>query len=693
MSCKEYILCVPTLLASTRRLFAGFRIQPHLTFIIETDQSLSAANHMSKKLRGFPLLFSAAITTAFLVAGCLTGYLSYLLGAAAVPLVALCLCRHFARRTDELLDAHALEVRRSEELAELRMKAIESLATAIESKDQTTHDHVRRTQTYAVELGKRMKVSASEIEALKAGALLHDIGKLAVPDYILNKPGKLTTSEFEKMKVHTEVGADIIRRVNFPYPVEDIARFHHEKWDGTGYPLGLKGEQIPLVARIIAVVDFYDVIRCDRPYRAGMSRKESLSLLQRMAGRSFDPKVVDEFVANIDHFDSLISESDRVGQVPTFETLAVREVSSEKEPSASHKSNDQNAGFRSIAEAQREVSALHEIAQTVGGSLNLSDIASLVTNKLQAIVPFDVCVISLLDEKEEKAVPVHTHGEHSDYFSTRAVFIGKGITGWVIANGRPMLSGSPELDLASAPEEVAHALRSVLAAPLLREEGAFGAITLYTTERAGFTNEHTRLLESVCLHASSALNNALMFERTKESALTDALTGLPNSRALHLMLEQRLAECRRYGRDPVTVLSLDVDDFASINDDYGHGVGDRVLANLAVTIKQQLRQMDVVARYAGDEFVAVLPMTSAEVATMVSERIRSAVEAQDFTVRTGRTTHLRVSIGMATYPIGGETADEMLLTATRNMQRNKQARKHSPVVLFPKDDMVVDPFR
>jgi diguanylate cyclase (GGDEF)-like protein/putative nucleotidyltransferase with HDIG domain len=558
------------------------------------------------------------------------------------------------------------------------MNTIESLAIAIDAKDQTTHGHVRRTQVYAMELGKLLGVSKSELEALRAGALLHDIGKLAVPEYILNKPGRLTAAEFEKMKIHTVVGGDIIKRVNFPYPVEDIVRFHHERWDGTGYPRGLKGEEIPLVARIISVVDFYDATRCDRPYRVGMKREESLGLLSKMAGTSFDPRVVDAFGENIDFFDSLIAEQDMQEQVSSEEPALMTNA----RPDAGLASDvlgstdDASSGFRSIAEAQREVFALHEIAQTIGGSLNLQDTVTLVSSKLRAIVPFHTCIISIVDEKTGKALPAHVAGEHTDIFSKRRVTVGEGITGWVIANGRSMCNTSPELDLVGTPDELIGTIKGVLVSPLIRDDGAFGAITLYSHNRSTYTTEHVRLLESVAHHASKALNNALIFERTKESALTDPLTELPNSRAIRLLLEQRLAECQRLSREPLTLLSLNLDDFKSVNDAYGHGVGDRLLASVSAVVKGQLRQMDMLARFAGDEFLAVMPGASDKVAAMVAERVRSAVESEVFNVKTGRDVRVRVSAGTASYPAAGETADELLQAATRDMRRDKHTRKH-----------------
>jgi diguanylate cyclase (GGDEF)-like protein/putative nucleotidyltransferase with HDIG domain len=586
------------------------------------------------------------------------------------------LSRSYERRQREARRAGDEALRRAVEAAELHARAVESLAIAIDAKDQTTHGHVRRTRVYAAELGKLLGVSGAELEALGAGALLHDIGKLAVPDYILNKPGRLTPSEFEKMKVHAAVGGDIIRRVGFPYPVEEIVRCHHERWDGAGYPAGLKGEQIPLVARIISVVDFYDSTRCDRPYRAGMSREESLALLRRMAGRAFDPQVVRVFVENIDRFDSLISPQDLGEQVRTVEESAAGEAQrgadAESGPGA-----DGSSGFRSIADAQREVFALHEFAQAVGASLNLQDTAALVAARLRAVVPFDTCVIFAVEERTGRAEPVQAAGANSEFFSRRPVRVGEGITGWVIANARPMCAAHPELDMRGVPAEVASNVRGVVSAPLLREDGAFGAITLYSGDGSAYGADQLRLLESVCLHASGALGNALIYERTKETALTDPLTGLPNARALRLLLDQRVAECQRSRRGPLALLSVDVDDFRRFNEELGHGVGDRLLASVAAVIRGQLRQMDMLARYAGDEFVAVLPSATEAEAAAVAERVRAAVESHKFSGKTGSALQVSVSVGTGSYPEAGETADELLLAAAQNMRRDKHARKLS----------------
>jgi diguanylate cyclase (GGDEF)-like protein/putative nucleotidyltransferase with HDIG domain len=520
-------------------------------------------------------------------------------------------------------------------------------------------------------------VKDQELRALVAGALLHDIGKLAVPEYILNKPGKLTEAEFAKMKIHPTVGGDILKRVNFPYPVEDIVRYHHEKWDGSGYPKGLKAEQIPLVARIISVVDFYDATRCDRPYRKGMKREDSLTLLQKMSGSSFDPRVVDLFSKHVIEFDNLIASEDIQEQVAS-ENI---DLMNKARPDAGLASDtlgspDSSQGFRSITQAQREVFALHEIAQTIGSSLNMNDTVTLISNKLRAIVPFDTCIIFVVDDRSGKALAMHVVGDHDDLFKARRISIGDGITGWVIANARSMCNSSPELDLVGLPDEIARSFRGVLVSPLIREDGAFGAITLYSKGRTSYTTEHVRLLESVAQHAASALNNAITFEKTKESALTDPLTDLPNARGFYMMLEQRLAECQRLGRESLSLISMDVDDFKKINDQYGHAIGDRLLASIARVIRKELRQMDILSRYAGDEFVAIMPMASQTMSEMVAERIRSAVAEHKFSVRTGKTIDVSISTGISCFPEHGETTEELLTTAARNMQQDKHARKN-----------------
>src|SRR3984885_2436433 len=185
------------------------------------------------------------------------------------------------------------EKKHAEEMAALHLRTIEALALAIEAKDHTTHDHLQRVQIYAVEVGKELGLDESQLEALRAAAVLHDIGKLAVPEHIISKPGKLTREEFEKMKIHPVVGAEILERVRFPHPVTPIVRSHHERWDGAGYPDGLRGQSIPIGARILAAVDCLDALASHRQYRRALPLDEAMGKVVAEAGKAFDPQVVE----------------------------------------------------------------------------------------------------------------------------------------------------------------------------------------------------------------------------------------------------------------------------------------------------------------------------------------------------------------------------------------------------------------
>ena len=213
------------------------------------------------------------------------GWQTALLAVPVVYLIYRSYSLHLGRMEDE--KKHA------EEMASLHLRTIEALALAIEAKDHTTHEHLQRVQVYAVEIGKELCLNHMQLEGLRAAAVLHDIGKLAVPEHIISKPGKLTREEFEKMKIHPIVGAEILERVRFPYPVTAIVRSHHEHWDGTGYPDGLKGDQIPIGARVLAAVDCLDALATDRQYRRALPLDEAMEKVAAESGISFDPRVVD----------------------------------------------------------------------------------------------------------------------------------------------------------------------------------------------------------------------------------------------------------------------------------------------------------------------------------------------------------------------------------------------------------------
>src|SRR6185436_15936903 len=270
--------------------------------------------------------------------------------------------------------------RHVQQVSDLHLATIEALALAIDAKDQTAQSHIRRVQVYAAGLAKALGMPETEIQGVKTAALLHDIGKLAVPEHILSKPGPLTQEEFQKIRIHPQVGAEIISGVPFPYPVAPLILSHHERWDGKGYPSGLKGDEIPLGARILSVVDYFDALMSERPYHKAMSLEAAKGLLRHEANKALDPRVVQTF---IDMYPALAAEAEasqeparKLTRVPTTAPTAAPAVGLVDEPSAAARTNV----FQDIALAHREIYALYEIAQAMGSSLGVSDTMALISS-------------------------------------------------------------------------------------------------------------------------------------------------------------------------------------------------------------------------------------------------------------------------------------------------------------------------
>jgi diguanylate cyclase (GGDEF)-like protein/putative nucleotidyltransferase with HDIG domain len=612
------------------------------------------------------MTFLAAACASALIYGSLTtfGFLYVLLG---VPIIAATYAtyRVFFERVNE-------KTREADALSRLHLATVEALATAIDAKDQTTHCHVRRVQIYAAGLGRVFGLSQSEIEALKAGALLHDVGKLAVPDHILNKPGRLTTAEFERMKVHTIVGAQILERVNFPYPVVPIVRHHHEQWNGLGYPDGLKGEEIPITARIIAVVDCFDSVREDRPYRRGMTRDEAMALLLRGAGTHFDPKVVNVFLKNLSRFEEEIAE---LGLDQLGFTDEECEASMLLEADLHHsKDRPSVLAYDQIKNAHREVYALYEIARTFGSSLDIEDTLSILVNKVGHVVPFDTCVVYLFDELKAYATASHVAGKNADILRDRCLAPGEGVTGFALANRRAINRIDPKMDFAGMHLDSEIEYRSMASLPLMKDERLLGALSVYSMELHEYTDDHMRLLETVTRLASDALFNAMHHAEAESNALTDPLTGLPNARCMYLRFEQEAARARRSGHS-FQVIMLDLDEFKQVNDTFGHRVGDKMLREIAHILQSQLREYDFLARYAGDEFVAIVQDLVGEQVTELRERIENAVIKFSLHVRAEHAARVGISVGAATYGLDGETLDQLLIAADQAMYSAKSAHK------------------
>ncbi|MFZ0991245.1 MAG: diguanylate cyclase [Candidatus Sulfotelmatobacter sp.] len=565
------------------------------------------------------------------------------------------------------------EKRHVEEIANLHLRTIEALALAIEAKDQTTHDHLQRVRIYAIEVAKELGMTGTELEALHAAALLHDIGKLAVPEHIISKPGRLTPEEFEKMKIHTVVGAEILERVRFPYPVVPIVRAHHEKWDGSGYPYGLKGAEIPIGARILSAVDYLDALASDRQYRRAMPLDEVMTRLTAESGKSFDPKVVEVLKRRYRTLENLaLAKSAEDGSLILPTDLKITRgpapAAGFENATVSDAPGREATFLSSIAAARQEAQSLFELSQDLGASLSLGETLSVFSVKLKMTVPYDAIAIYI--RRGDELIPEYVNGDNYRLFASLRIPVGHGLSGWVAQNKKPIVNGNPSVEpgYLNDPDKFS-TLRSALALPLEGVAGVIGVLALYRAEKDAFTSDHLRILLAVSGKMALAIENALKYQQAESSATTDYLTGLPNARSLFLELDRELARCKR-DNVSLTLMVCDMNGFKKINDRFGHLEGNRVLRLFAQALKDTCREYDYVARMGGDEFVVIAPGLPADAAAKKVEQIRPLARQAGFDV-CGEEI-LSLSVGMAVSPDDGNDAEQLLTQADRRMYLEKQ---------------------
>lgn len=389
----------------------------------------------------------------------------------------------------------------AEKVSNLHLRTIEALALAIEAKDQTTGEHLQRVRVYAMELAQELGLSEDETEALRAASVLHDIGKLAVPEHIIAKPGKLTPEEFDKMKIHPIVGAEILEQVDFPYPVVPIVRAHHEKWDGSGYPAGLHGDEIPIGARILSAVDCLDALASDRQYRRALPLDEAMAKVASESGTSFDPKVVSILSRRYVELEKLAREQPMQAPPKLSTDIKVERGAApdagfaETEPPRTAAQPAINGDADLIAALQREMEAVRQIGQKLGNSLAAEDLFSLVAVRIRRIIPYDSLAIYMI--RDELLVPEFVTGQDFALFSSLRIPLGEGLAGWVAQNSKEILNGNPSVEpgYLNDPRQES-SLRSALAVPLCAQATSVGVLALYRTKPGAFTRDELELLRT-----------------------------------------------------------------------------------------------------------------------------------------------------------------------------------------------------
>ena len=419
------------------------------------------------------------------------------LAAVAMMLPVVAIFHHTLRASfGRLEDArqHVTKVDR------LYRSTVETLAMAIDAKDDVTHSHVRRVQAYAAALAQELRVDDElTLKAIEAAALLHDTGKLAIPERILNKPGGLTPDEFEQMKRHVEIGANILSLVDFPYPVVPIVRCHHENWDGSGYPAGVAGTDIPIGARILSVVDCFDALTSDRPYRRKMTSAAAIAILLDRRGKMYDPDVVDAFIRI--HADVRIAEHDEPGRAEVLQQIN-RSLQGHPTP------EPVGAAPRPGVGAADEVLAFVSLARLTEGNGSTADVLALSTNLLRNIAPGASGAWFLVGDSGEHLSVAEAFGPAAPALRRLAMRVGKNLTGWVASNHQAIVNSDASLDLGARAAESTLPLVSCLSVPLVAGQTLVAVLTMYAPGRDAFSDDLGRLVQMVAPHVATALHAA-----------------------------------------------------------------------------------------------------------------------------------------------------------------------------------------
>jgi putative nucleotidyltransferase with HDIG domain len=515
------------------------------------------------------------------------------------------------------------------ELNRLYLSTIETLAMAIDAKDQITHGHIRRVQHYAMGLAAQMGITGEvQLKAIEAASLLHDMGKLAVPEYILNKPGKLTPAEFDKMKLHASVGAEILSAIEFPYPVVPIVRHHHENWDGTGYPDGIRGGDIPIGARILSVVDCFDALTSDRPYRPRLADADAIAILQQRRGTMYDPLVVDTFLASYEGL-APAADFDNRQTLPSL----VSDLSSTDSSTAGSNALDD------IASSSEEMVVLFDLVRSLATVTTATELTDLVASHVRRIVPASSCVLFLYNSATDDLIATHSTGEHSSHFSGLRIRRGERLTGWVAANKQTIVNSDPVLDLGEMSRSLRPRLRSCLSVPVVHEDALLGVLSFYSIEPQAFSENHRRVSELVARQVAPFLRT----QRRQD----DMAKGLFRSVA------ETTTDMAEGEGGHLSIALIDVTPTLS-----KEASPEAMLAKLAGIVKSGLRGADVLFHYEHGELIALLAGTDSEAAAQVVRRIAERLRREGSDAKL-----LGVLIGIASTPVDGLSIDSLITAA------------------------------
>ncbi len=620
-----------------------------IAFAIAWEKRLSARRVWRENFFWLSLnFFGGASVAALMVA-----YSRQINASAVGVIVPLLIISYLTNKTSmgRLEDA----TRHLSEINALYLSTIETLAMAIDAKDQITHGHIRRVQTYAVGLAKRLGLrDESLINALEAAALLHDIGKIGVPEYILNKPGKLTPGEFEQMKLHASIGGDLVATIHFRDLVAPIVRHHHESWNGTGYPDALRGTEIPIGARILAVVDCFDALTSDRPYRPRLSDDEALAILIDRRGTMYDPLVVDTFLKVFPELSKQCSEpSVERPAVERLKGLVALPVDRTSSPSL-------ETDF--VSAASDDLLRLLDFSAVSSGPIGFAEFAQIISRQLEKLTPACTTVFFITRANGDLLLAEQVFGAGEEQLKGHSVRLGHNVSGWVAVNRQIALNAEARLDLGERARTINPPLRSCLAAPLVFNKNVIGVLALYSSLPLAFSDDHRRLMEMIGTQVSRKAVQSIEFDKSRTTSLCDTATGLPNLRRLNQLITPPDAVLAVAGQ-PTALAILSVTGLEESVLRFGNRFGDSVLGHVSAIIRSVLRSADMLFRSDTDEFVVLLTQTDVYTAQAIADRIIARVAEEPFVSEDGMRLDITLVAGVAVQRMDGRPIEEVINTA------------------------------
>jgi len=600
-------------------------------------------------------------------------YLAYLVrcasresgvGAALIALPILFALDRGYRAWSGAKELHAAE------LALLHQRTLETLSVVINARDLSAHQHLRRVQFYAKAVGKELGLKAADLDDLHVATLVYNIGQLGVPDHILLKPGSLTREEWEKVKTHPVTGSEMLSRMNFPPGVRAIVQTHHEKWNGTGYPEGLKGEQIPIGARILAAVDCLDALASDRPFRRALPIGQAMEKVSCEAGTSYDPRVVSILQRRYVELENKAREEARHHSTQAARSADPRDLGKLAAKLLAESDFAASSIVSPIVSARQETQLLQVLASDLASAAAFEEIAAAAQKCLAQIISFDTLVLYV--GRGDNLAAVCALGRNGHRFSREELPIAVGLSGRSLRDRTAILNGDARQERFYIHDPATmQSLQSALAMPLEGRDGPAGVLTLYHQGRDAFSRDHLRLVKAAGGHIGVALEGALRYQNAENLAGTDHLTGIANGRSLSLHLERELSRASREKAN-IGLLLCDLDGFKQVNDRFGHLKGNEVLQHVARGLKEICRSSDYLARLGGDEFVVVVPGPKEDLGSYVA-RLEAVTEQAGWAVCGEQC--LSLSVGIAIYPVDGDEPKSLLAEADRRMYQAKERHK------------------